>query len=112
MFKTVKNNNLIENKVEIKKSIFISNIAYVESEEEALDRISEVKDKYKNATHNVYAYLVVDNGIKYRCSDDGEPAKTAGAPILSVIQNQDLKNIVVVVTRFFGGIELRNRWTC
>lgn len=112
MFKTVKNTNLIENKIEVKKSIFISNIVYVETEDEALRKIEEVKEKYKDATHNVYAYLVLENNEKYRCSDDGEPAKTAGAPVLSVIQNQDLKNIVIVITRYFGGIELRNRWSC
>lgn len=112
MFKTIKNTNLIENKIEIKKSIFISNIGYVQSEIEALERIEEIKNKYKDATHNVYAYLVLDSGEKYRCSDDGEPAKTAGSPILSVIQNQDLKNLVIIVTRYFGGIELRNRRSC
>ena len=112
MFKTVKNTKLIESKIEVKKSIFISNIAYVETEEEALKRIEEVKEKYKDATHNVYAYLVLDNGDKYRCSDDGEPAKTAGSPILSLIQNKDLKNIVIIITRYFGGTELRDRWTC
>lgn len=110
MFKTVKNSNLIENKIEVKKSIFISNIAYVETEEEAQKLIEKVKEKYKDATHNVYAYLVLESNEKYRCSDDGEPAKTAGAPVLSVIQNQDLKNILIVVTRYFGGTELRNRW--
>ena len=106
MFKTVKNTNLIESKTEVKKSIFISNIAYVESEAEANDRIEEVRNKYKDATHNVYAYLVLDSGEKYRCSDDREPAKTAGSPILSVIQNKDLKNLVIIVTRYFGGTEL------
>ena len=106
MFKTVKNINLIENKIEVKKSIFISHIAYVESEAEANEKIEEIKNKYKDATHNVYAYLVLDSGEKYRCSDDGEPAKTAGSPILSIIQNQDLKNLVIIVTRYFGGTEL------
>lgn len=112
MFKTVKNTNLIENKIEIKKSIFISNIKYVETEEEAEEAIKKIKEKYKDATHNVYAYLVLETQEKYKCSDDGEPAKTAGAPVLSVIQNQNLKNIVIVITRYFGGIKLRYRWPC
>ena len=106
MFKTIFNSNLIESKIEVKKSIFISNIAYVETEADALLKIEEVKEKYKDATHNVFAYLVLDNGEKYRCSDDGEPPKTAGAPILSLIQGRELKNILVVVTRYFGGTEL------
>lgn len=110
MFKTVSNKKLIENKIEVKKSIFISNIAYVESEEEAMLRVSQIKEKYRDATHNVFAYFVLDNGEKYRASDDGEPAKTAGPPVLSVIENQELKNIVIIVTRYFGGTELRYWW--
>lgn len=72
------------------------------NEEEALKFIEEISKKHWDATHNVYAYKVRENNIS-RCSDDGEPAKTAGAPVLDVIEKEGLTDVVIVVTRYFGG---------
>ena len=99
--KTIKNNNSIE--IIVKKSRFIANAVQVNSKEEAEEKIKEFKKKYYDARHNCYAYIV-DNFEK--CSDDGEPSKTAGAPILDVLKKKELSNILVVVTRYFGGILL------
>ena len=99
--KTIKNNNSIE--IIVKKSRFIANAVQVNSKEEAEEKIKEFKKKYYDARHNCYAYIV-DNFEK--CSDDGEPSKTAGAPILDVLRKKELSNILVVVTRYFGGILL------
>ena len=86
-----------------KKSKFIANVFPVNSKEEAENRINEMKKKYYDARHNCYGYIV-DNFEK--CSDDGEPSKTAGAPILDILKKKNLQNILVVVTRYFGGILL------
>lgn len=86
-----------------KKSRFIANVFHVEAEDEALYIIEQLKKKYWDASHNCYAYIV---GIKTpieRCSDDGEPAKTAGRPMLDVLIGEELHNTLVVVTRYFGG---------
>ena len=81
---------------------------YVEanSEEEAIEFINEIKKKHKDATHNVWAYTIGENMNIQRYSDDGEPQGTAGIPTLEVIKKEDLRDVVVVVTRYFGGIKL------
>ncbi len=88
-----------------KRSRFIATIAHVESEEEAFDFINSIKSKYWDARHNVYAF-VIDKGNIARYSDDNEPHGTAGKPVLDVIVGNNLKNIVIVVTRYFGGVLL------
>lgn len=89
-----------------KKSKFIGYIKHVETEEEANAFIAEIKSKHWDARHNVYAYIIGENGSTQRSTDDGEPAGTAGRPVLEVIKGEDLTNVVVVVTRYFGGILL------
>jgi len=105
MFKTIKEDSSAE--VVEKKSKFIANIFYVESREEAEERIKEVNKKYHDARHNCYAYrIVTDDGIVEKASDDGEPFGTAGAPMLNILSKNNLANVLVVVTRYFGGILL------
>lgn len=86
-----------------KKSRFIAHSAHVESEEEALAFIEQIKKQYWDARHNCHAFSVGVTKETARCSDDGEPAQTAGKPMLDVLMGQQLKNTVVVVTRYFGG---------
>ena len=95
-----------EGELTINKSRFIGYSKPVESEEEALEFIEEIKNKHNDATHNVYAYVIGENSNIQRFSDDGEPSGTAGIPILEVLKKEDLRNTVVVVTRYFGGIKL------
>ena len=90
-----------------KKSKFIANLFHVESVEEAENRIKDVKKKYHDARHNCIAYRVAENGqIIEKSSDDGEPSGTAGGPMLNILQKNNLCNLVIVVTRYFGGILL------
>lgn len=89
--------------IEEKKSVFIANIARADSEEEATAFIEAVKKKYWDARHNCSAFVIGERGELTRCSDDGEPSGTAGRPILEVLLRENIKNIVVVVTRYFGG---------
>ncbi len=89
--------------IEIKKSEFITSLKNVNNEEEAKEFIESINLKYSDARHNCYAYII---GVVERCSDDGEPSGTAGIPILNVLQHNEMKNIVCVVTRYFGGIKL------
>ena len=86
-----------------KKSRFIATTRPVESEEEAVAFIDEMKKKYWDARHNCSAYVIGERGQVQRCSDDGEPAQTAGRPMLDVLLGAEVKNICVVVTRYFGG---------
>lgn len=86
-----------------KKSRFIVAIVSVNSEEEAIEFIEQTKKKHYNATHNCFAYVIGDNNEIQRCSDDGEPAKTAGRPMLDILLGESIHNAVVVVTRYFGG---------
>lgn len=86
-----------------KKSRFIATVQPVESEDEALEFIAGLKKKYWNATHNCFAYVVGERQELQRCSDDGEPQGTAGRPMLEVLLGEDVHNLVVVVTRYFGG---------
>ena len=90
----------------IEKSKFITESRHVESEEEAKVFIAEVSKKYSDATHNCYAYISDELGNNLRFSDDGEPQGTAGMPMLEVLRAQNLKQVAVVVTRYFGGIKL------
>lgn len=88
---------------EVKKSIFIGYSAPVESEEEALEFIREIKEKHKDATHNCSAYIIGKEKLIQRFDDDGEPSGTAGIPMLEVLKREDLTNIAIVATRYFGG---------
>ena len=87
-----------------KKSHFIGRAWPVETEEEALERIQQMKKKHYDAAHNCWAYIIKDGAVRF--SDDGEPGGTAGMPMLQVLQREGLYNIVCVVTRYFGGILL------
>ena len=84
-----------------KKSRFIGRVWCVESEEEALEKIQEMKKQHYDASHNCWAYVIRDGAM--RLSDDGEPGGTAGNPMMQVLQKENLFNIVCVVTRYFGG---------
>ena len=87
-----------------KKSRFIGRVWYVESEEEALARIQEMKKQHYDASHNCWAYVIRDGAMRF--SDDGEPGGTAGNPMMQVLQREELYNVVCVVTRYFGGVLL------
>ncbi|KMT21252.1 YigZ family protein [Clostridium cylindrosporum] len=95
----------LEVSFEEKKSQFICNIKRISNEKEAMEFVGEIKEKYKDARHNVFAY-VTNNRISMRYSDDGEPQGTAGPPVLEVLKREQLNDVVVVVTRYFGGIML------
>ncbi len=92
-----------EAEIEVKKSRFIANTKPVRSEEEAVAFIAEMKKKYWDARHNCPAFTIGKNHELTRCSDDGEPAQTAGRPMLDVLLGEDIHNMCVVVTRYFGG---------
>lgn len=87
-----------------KRSRFIGRIWLVETEEEALSKIQEMKKQHYDATHNCWAYIIHGGAVRF--SDDGEPGGTAGMPMLQVLQREGLNNVVCVVTRYFGGILL------
>ncbi len=90
-----------------KKSRFIANAYNVESKEEAEEKIKQIKKKYYDAKHNCFAFSIIEeNNVILKSSDDAEPSGTAGEPILNVIKKNNLKNILIVVTRYFGGILL------
>lgn len=102
---TIKEN--IQSEIVEKKSKFIANIYFVESAEEADNKIKEVKKKYYDAKHNCSSYRVLEEGkIVEKSNDDGEPSGTAGGPMLNILQKKDMCNVVVIVTRYFGGILL------
>ena len=86
-----------------KKSRFIATVKPVDSEDEALEFIAGLKKKYWNATHNCFAFVIGERQEIQRCSDDGEPNGTAGKPMLDVLLGNELRNVAVVVTRYFGG---------
>ena len=102
-YKTVKHTGTGE--IVEKRSRFIANVKPVSSEEEALSFLNELKQKYWDARHNVYAYIIKENNIM-RYSDDGEPSGTAGMPVLDMLKKEELTDVIVVVTRYFGGILL------
>lgn len=105
MFKTVESNE--ESDITEKKSKFIANVFYITSEEEAEEKIRQIKKKHNTARHHCYAYRIIrENEIINKSSDDGEPSGTAGMPILNILEKNNFINIIVVVTRYFGGILL------
>ena len=87
-----------------KKSRFIGRVWLVETEEEALEKIQQMKKRHYDATHNCWAYVIRDGAMRF--SDDGEPGGTAGNPMMQVLQREQVYNVVCVVTRYFGGILL------
>ncbi len=95
-----------EHEIEIQKSRFIAYIDRAETEEEAQEFIQSIKKKHWNANHNCSAYLIGENDLIQKANDDGEPSGTAGVPILEVLKKKHLKDTVVVITRYFGGIKL------
>ncbi len=103
--KTIKQN--VSAEITVKKSKFIANIFKVNSEQQAKETIEEINKKYHDARHNCYAYIVEEKGNNIeRFSDNGEPSGTAGAPMLDILKNKELSNIIIIVTRYFGGILL------
>ncbi len=105
-FKTIFDGEIFTAEYEIKKSVFLSHVKHVETEESAREFLQEMKKKYFDATHNCSAWILGENGDKQKSNDDGEPGGTAGNPILDAIKKNELTNIAVVVTRYFGGIKL------
>lgn len=100
-YKTILKSNQAE--IVEKKSKFIGTSMPIESEVEAEEFINSMRKKYYDATHNVFAYQLGERNELQRSSDDGEPSGTAGKPILDILKNEDIKNVAVVVTRYFGG---------
>lgn len=94
------------NELIISKSRFIAHCTRAETEEEAIEFIEKIKKEHANATHNCSAYLIGEHDQFQKANDDGEPSGTAGVPILEVLKKQGLKDVVVVITRYFGGIKL------
>ena len=103
-YRTIKEDGQVQE--EIKKSRFICHAKRVYSEEEARDFILAIKKEHYKATHNCSAFIVGERSEIKRTSDDGEPSGTAGVPMLGVLENHNLTNVCVVVTRYFGGIKL------
>lgn len=95
-----------EHEIVIEKSKFVAQIKRVTTEEEAQAFIQEIKKKHWNATHNCSSYLIGEHNQIQKANDDGEPSGTAGVPMLEVLKKRNLKDTVVVVTRYFGGIKL------
>ena len=103
--KTIKEN--VNAKKKKKKSRFIADLIYVSSEEEAQANLEQIRKKYYDARHHCFAYRILEKDtILERASDDGEPSGTAGAPMLNLLSKNDLMNVLLVVTRYFGGILL------
>lgn len=105
-FKTVASGEIFTAEFETKKSVFISHVKHVELEESAREFVQEIKKKYFDATHNCSAWILGETCNLQKSNDDGEPGGTAGNPILDAIKKNELTNIAVVVTRYFGGIKL------
>ena len=103
-FRTIREDGQVQE--EIKKSRFICHAKRVYSEEEARDFITAIKKEHYKATHNCSAFIIGERSEIKRTSDDGEPSGTAGVPMLGVLENHNLTNVCVVVTRYFGGIKL------
>ncbi|MCJ7843222.1 YigZ family protein [Lederbergia sp. NSJ-179] len=95
-----------EHEITIQKSRFIAHLARVETEEEAQAFIQDIKKQHWNATHNCSAYIIGEQDQIQKANDDGEPSGTAGVPMLEVLKKREIKDTVVVVTRYFGGIKL------
>lgn len=103
-YRTIKENGIDE--MEIKKSKFICHLKRVETEAEAIEFIDEIKKEHWKATHNCSAYTLGINDEIQRANDDGEPSGTAGIPMLEILLKRELKNVVAVVTRYYGGVKL------
>ena len=104
-FVTIKEN--VSSEIVEKKSKFIANLFYVESVKEAEEIINKMNKKYFDARHNCIAYRIIENGqVIEKSSDNGEPSGTAGAPMLNILQKNNLANVLIIVTRYFGGILL------
>ena len=103
-FRTIREDGQVQE--EIKKSRFICHAKRIYSEEEARDFITSIKKEQYKATHNCSAFIIGERSEIKRTSDDGEPSGTAGVPMLGVLENHNLTNVCVVVTRYFGGIKL------
>lgn len=104
-FITIKENVIAE--ITEKKSKFIANLIKVENKQDAEEKINKIKKTYHDARHNCVAYRIIEeNKIIEKSSDDGEPSGTAGGPMLNILQKNNLCNILVIVTRYFGGILL------
>lgn len=103
-YKTVKLSG--ESEIVIQKSRFLTYVKRVETEEEAMNFIQEIKKMHHTATHNCSAYIIGEHDQIQKANDDGEPSGTAGFPMLEVLKKQGLKDTAVVVTRYFGGIKL------
>lgn len=103
-YRTIEKDGLYE--LEIKKSRFICHAKRVSNEEEALEFIATIKKEHNKANHNCSAYTIGDHDEIQRAHDDGEPSGTAGVPMLEVLKKRELKNVAVVVTRYFGGVKL------
>ncbi|MGF2617955.1 YigZ family protein [Rossellomorea vietnamensis] len=95
-----------QHEINIERSRFIAHIKRAESEEEAQEFINTIKKDHSNANHNCSAYMIGEHNLIQKANDDGEPSGTAGVPMLEVLKKRDLKDTVVVVTRYFGGIKL------
>ena len=93
----------------IKRSVFIANLEPVHSEDEARDFLTRITSQHRDATHNCRAYIMGSSGESEYFSDDGEPSGTAGRPILLAIKKSTLVNVMVIVTRYFGGVKLGTR---
>jgi len=105
MFKTIKESVTAE--VIEKKSKFIANMYYVQDVEQAEEIIKQTKKKYYDARHNCFVFsITTSDGTISRSSDDGEPSGTAGAPMLNILEKNNLSNVLIIVTRYFGGILL------
>ncbi|MGK7378668.1 YigZ family protein [Planococcus sp. 1R117A] len=103
-YKTI--GKLTESEIIIQKSRFIGYAKRAESEQEAMEFIESIKAKHRSANHNCSAYIIGEHDSIQKANDDGEPSGTAGVPILEVLKKQGLKDTVVVITRYFGGIKL------
>ena len=101
MFQSIENESIAE--IIVKKSKFIATLYEANSKEEAEKILQNVRKKYFDAKHHCYAYII--EKIE-KCSDDGEPSGTAGAPLLALLKSANLKNVIIIVTRYFGGILL------
>ena len=96
----------IRSEVKVRGSRFIATAVPVKDKKAATEVIEQVRKEFWDATHNCFAYQLAPNGAEYRFSDDGEPSGTAGKPILFAIQQRDLLNLLVIVTRYYGGTKL------
>lgn len=97
---------LREETVKIRRSVFTCRLSPTTSIQEAKAFISEISKTHKNATHNCWAYIIGDQGEAFHCSDAGEPAGTAGKPILNALQSHAITQVAAVVTRYYGGVKL------